>query len=70
MLDVPLAKEKVNAGAEHLVSQLFFNNNYFYNFLDKARSKGIDVPVEAGIIQNFLNSVVKISNQIYLLHLL
>ena len=43
-------KEKVNAGAEHLVSQLFFNNNYFYNFLDKARSKGIDVPVEAGIM--------------------
>lgn len=43
-------KEKVNAGAGHLVSQLFFCNDYFYNFLDKARGKGINVPVEAGIM--------------------
>lgn len=43
-------KEKVNAGAGHLVSQLFFSNDYFYNFLDKARGKGINVPVEAGIM--------------------
>lgn len=43
-------KEKVGAGAEHLVSQLFFDNNVFYDFLDKARGNNINVPIEAGIM--------------------
>ncbi|MCT6867945.1 MAG: methylenetetrahydrofolate reductase, partial [Gilliamella apicola] len=43
-------KEKVNAGTDQLISQLFFDNDYFYAFLDKARDMGIDVPIEAGIM--------------------
>ena len=35
---------------EHLVSQLFFDNNKFYDFLSKVRIAGIDAPVEAGIM--------------------
>ncbi|MWN06670.1 methylenetetrahydrofolate reductase [NAD(P)H] [Gilliamella sp. Pas-s95] len=43
-------KEKVNAGTDQLISQLFFDNDYFYAFLDKAHDMGINVPIEAGIM--------------------
>ena len=48
--DVRYLKRKVEAGAAHLVSQLFFDNNDFYAMLDKARNHGITVPIEAGIM--------------------
>lgn len=48
--DVRRLKQKVEAGATHLVSQLFFDNNDFYAMLDKARNIGITVPIEAGIM--------------------
>ena len=50
MDDILNLKKKVNAGAEHLISQLFFDNTYFFDFLEKVRIAGIDVPVEAGIM--------------------
>jgi methylenetetrahydrofolate reductase (NADPH) len=43
-------KEKVDCGVSHLITQLFFDNAYFYSFLEKARQKGIHVPIEAGIM--------------------
>ena len=43
-------KKKVDAGASHLISQLFFDNDMFYSFLDRARIAGINVPVDAGIM--------------------
>ncbi len=48
--DIMNLKKKVDAGAEHLMSQLFFDNGVFYDFLEKARIAGIDVPIEAGIM--------------------
>ncbi|MBR1931919.1 MAG: methylenetetrahydrofolate reductase [Lachnospiraceae bacterium] len=48
--DIGNLKKKVDAGAEHLVSQLFFENNVFYDFVEKARIAGIQVPIEAGIM--------------------
>ena len=48
--DILNLKRKVEAGAEHLVSQLFFDNNMFYEFQEKARLAGINVPIEAGIM--------------------
>ncbi|BDR53087.1 methylenetetrahydrofolate reductase [Bombiscardovia nodaiensis] len=48
--DIRHLKEKVDAGASHLISQLFYDNDDFMDFLDRARSEGIDVPIEAGIM--------------------
>ncbi|MDR2794506.1 MAG: methylenetetrahydrofolate reductase [NAD(P)H] [Holosporaceae bacterium] len=48
--DVRHLKEKVDAGASHLISQLFYDNGDFYRFMDKVRAVGVDVPVEAGIM--------------------
>ena len=48
--DIQNLRKKVDAGVDRLISQLFFDNEYFYEFLDKARKAGITVPVEAGIM--------------------
>ena len=52
-------KEKVEAGVTHLITQLFFDNSCFYHFMDKARQKGINVPVEAGIMPIVTKSQVE-----------
>ena len=48
--DLENLKRKVELGAEFLISQLFFDNEVFYDFLDKAQQKGITVPISAGIM--------------------
>lgn len=48
--DLHHLKEKVDAGVSSLISQMFFDNDYFYRFLDKARGLGIDIPIHAGIM--------------------
>ncbi|MCR4789592.1 MAG: methylenetetrahydrofolate reductase [NAD(P)H] [Treponemataceae bacterium] len=48
--DIKHLKEKVDCGASHLISQLFFDNEVFYKFLDDAKNAGISVPIEAGIM--------------------
>lgn len=42
--------KKQQAGAEFLISQLFFDNDCYYTFLEKARRKGITIPICAGIM--------------------
>lgn len=48
--DILHLKEKVDAGCEFLTTQMFFDNNIFYNFLYRIREKGVTVPVIAGIM--------------------
>lgn len=48
--DLRNLKKKVDAGASHLISQLFFDNELFYSFLEKTEIAGIGVPIEAGIM--------------------
>lgn len=48
--DIENLKKKVDAGVTHLVTQLFFDNDHFYQFMDKVEKAGIHVPIEAGIM--------------------
>ena len=48
--DIRNLKIKVDSGADHLITQLFFDNNYFYSFRERAAIAGIDVPIQAGIM--------------------
>lgn len=48
--DIENLKYKIGAGAKALITQLFFDNSLFYDFIDKVRNAGIDVPVSAGIM--------------------
>ena len=48
--DILNLRKKVDAGATHLISQLFFDNTAFYRFRERARIAGVNVPVEAGIM--------------------
>ena len=50
LADIHNLKIKTDAGATQLISQLFFDNDYFYRFLERCRLANIDVPIEAGIM--------------------
>lgn len=48
--DIDNLKYKLEAGASHLITQLFFDNDQFYRFYEKALAAGIQVPIQAGIM--------------------
>jgi methylenetetrahydrofolate reductase (NADPH) len=48
--DLANLRRKVDAGADYLISQLFFDNADFLSFCERARDAGIDVPIIAGIM--------------------
>ncbi|MBP1047363.1 methylenetetrahydrofolate reductase [NAD(P)H] [Enterococcus sp. BWM-S5] len=48
--DIYHLREKVQAGADQLITQLFFDNDLFYQFQEKCWLAGIDVPIIAGIM--------------------
>lgn len=47
--DLIYAKLKVDAGAEYLVTQMFFDNQKYYDFVEKCKANGIHVPIIPGI---------------------
>lgn len=49
-LDTSYMLRKQQMGADFLITQLFFENDYFYRFIDRARSSGVSIPISAGIM--------------------
>ncbi len=47
--DLKRLKEKVDAGSDYIVTQMFFDNSKFFEFVKEARAIGIDVPIIPGI---------------------
>lgn len=47
--DIHWAKEKVKAGASYLVTQMFFDNQKYYDFVNICRKEGIEVPIIPGL---------------------
>lgn len=47
--DILFAKKKVEAGAEYIVTQMFYDNKVFFDYVDKCRAAGIKVPIIPGL---------------------
>lgn len=62
--DIKNLKIKVDSGVDFLITQLFYNNDTFFHFLDSARNSGIDIPVLPGLMP--ITSVGQIKNIISL----
>ncbi|MBR2312948.1 MAG: methylenetetrahydrofolate reductase [Clostridia bacterium] len=66
--DIRYLREKVEAGCDFLTTQMFFDNNLFYNFLYKIREAGITVPVIPGIMPitngNQVERAIKLSGSL------
>jgi methylenetetrahydrofolate reductase (NADPH) len=50
MAELDFLKAKVDAGADYICTQLFFDNHDFFDFRDRCRLVGIDVPIVAGVM--------------------
>ncbi|NLK86358.1 MAG: methylenetetrahydrofolate reductase [NAD(P)H] [Clostridiaceae bacterium] len=57
--DLTHLKEKVDAGVDFLITQLFFDNRLFFDFIEKTRAIGINCPIAAGIMPIFRADQIK-----------
>ncbi|MFC2175602.1 methylenetetrahydrofolate reductase [Bacteroidota bacterium] len=48
--DIGFLKEKIANGAEMIITQYFYDNQFFYDFIDKCKAAGITVPIIAGVM--------------------
>lgn len=48
--DLDVIQKKLDSGIEHFITQMFFDNRYYYDFMDKVLARGMNISVEAGIM--------------------
>jgi methylenetetrahydrofolate reductase (NADPH) len=48
--DIDTLKAKVDAGATRAITQFFFDNEFYFRYLDRVRARGIDIPIVPGIM--------------------
>jgi len=66
-LDIHYLKQKVEAGADYIVTQMFYDNEHFFRFQDLCRQAGINVPIIPGIkIMNNINQLTSIPKKFHI----
>jgi len=64
--DIKYVKEKINAGGEYIVSQMFFNNDHYFDFVKRCREQDINVPIIPGLkILGFKAQLTNIPKNFY-----
>ena len=63
--DIFYLKEKVRQGAEYLVTQMFFDNEKYFSFVDRLRAEGITVPIIPGIKQIVFKNQLTVLTKIF-----
>ena len=58
-LDMEHTKLRVNHGADFLITQLFYDNDYYFEFVDRANKSGINVPIIPGVLPILSTSQVR-----------
>ena len=63
--DIDIMKMKEQLGVEFFLTQLFFDNDIFFRFMDQARNKGVTAPVSAGVMPltspKFIDKIIELS---------
>ncbi|MCP4181017.1 MAG: methylenetetrahydrofolate reductase [NAD(P)H] [bacterium] len=62
--DIKVLKKKIKNGAEYIVAQYFYDNQYFFDFVEKCRNAGITVPIIPGVMpiytEKLMNNLAKV----------
>lgn len=63
--DIRYLKQKVDMGAEYIITQLFYDNKKFFDFVEKCRKAGIDVPIIPGLKPIYKKSQLSVLPRIF-----
>jgi methylenetetrahydrofolate reductase (NADPH) len=63
--DIYYLKKKVENGAQYVVTQMFFDNQKYFDFVDRVRAEGINVPIIPGIKPIVLQSQLTVLPKIF-----